>query len=332
MTTRLPGTGMEVAPGKRMTLPVPISIVVPVLDEAANIEPLVEGIRLVLGPAAPWEVLFVDDGSTDGTAEQVLSLAAADTRIRLLQLARNYGQTAALQAGFDHARGKIIVSMDGDLQNDPADIPALVAKLEEGYDLVVGYRVRRRDPWLTRRLPSRVANKLAARITGVPIQDNGCTLKAYRRALVDRLALYADLHRFIPALAVATAGARIAQVPVRHHPRRFGRSKYGLARVGQVLVDLLILKMIRSFRERPLALFGTAAVAATLVGFVFAAAAFVIVMKAGLGSEIHYVLPVAACLWLALAFYLVMLGLLAEAALREARADEVEPVPLSRLG
>ncbi len=175
-----------------------------------------------------------------------------------IALARNVGQTAAMMAGFDHAQGRVIVSLDGDLQNDPRDIPALLAKLDEGYDLVCGWRQQRQDKFLLRKVPSWVANRIIRRLTGVQITDNGCSLKAYRRDLLDRISLYAEQHRFIPALS-ASVGARITEMPVRHHARRFGESKYGISRTVKVLVDLLTLKMITTFRSRPLLGFGTLA-------------------------------------------------------------------------
>ena len=307
-----------------------LSIVIPVLNEEANVAPLVEGVRQALGEEPAWELLFVDDGSGDGTAAAVLAQAATDQRIRLITLARNYGQTAALQAGFDHALGRVVISMDGDQQNDPADIPAILAKLEEGYDLVAGYRTRREDAWLTRKLPSWVANRVLRWITGVPIRDTGCSLKAYRRELIDRLALYSDLHRFIPTVAAATAGARIVELEVRHHPRQHGRSKYGLSRVGKVLADLLTIRMIRSFRERPLLLFGSGAVLAAVVGVLFAGAAAVSMAGFDSSKANALVLPAAACLWLALSCYLIMLGLIAETALEEARAEQPELGPLAQ--
>src|ERR1051325_5841376 len=187
-----------------------VSIVVPVLNEEPNVAPLVAGVRAAMGAGPAWELVFVDDGSSDGTAETVLSIAATDERIRLIPLAQNYGQTAALQAGFDHSRGKIVVSMDGALQNGPGDIPALVAKLGEGNDLVAGYRRGRQDAFLSRKLPSWVANRVLRWVSGIPIRDTGCSLKAYRRELIDRLAPYSDFHRFIPTLAAPTPGARDA--------------------------------------------------------------------------------------------------------------------------
>jgi glycosyltransferase involved in cell wall biosynthesis len=223
-----------------------------------------------------WELVFVDDGSEDGSAAVVESEADSDPRIRLVRLARNYGQSPAMQAGFDHSLGDVIVTMDGDLQNDPQDIRALVLKLDEGFDLVAGYRERRKDKLLSRRIPSWLGNAFVRRAAGVSIRDTGCTLKAFRRQLLDRLRLYSDFHRFIPALAVSIAGARIAELPVRHHPRKFGRSKYGVSRVTKVLADLLTLAMLRRFREHPLRMF---AVGAT-ISFVLASVTSIVALLA----------------------------------------------------
>ncbi|MGH7622120.1 MAG: glycosyltransferase family 2 protein, partial [Gemmatimonadaceae bacterium] len=229
----------------RMPLPAApdLSVVVPLYNEEESVGPLADAVREALASVERWELVLVDDGSRDGTVRIAESLASADPRIVLVQLARNYGQTQAMQAGFDAARGRVVVSMDGDLQNDPRDIPLLIAKLEEGYDLVAGYRMRRQDKVITRKLPSWVANRIIIWLTGVRIRDNGCSLKAYRRDLLDQLHLYSDMHRFLPALAAATANARIAEVPVRHHARRFGTSKYGLSRIAKLLADLLTIKM-----------------------------------------------------------------------------------------
>lgn len=305
-----------------------LSVVVPLYNEEESVRPLVEAVRDALGEAPPWELVLVDDGSRDRTAQVAAELAQADERIRLVQLARNYGQTQAMQAGFDAARGRIVVSMDGDLQNDPRDIPALVAKLEEGYDLVAGYRLRRRDKLLTRKLPSWVANRIIRAVTGVPIRDNGCSLKAYRRETLDRLHLYSDMHRFLPALAAATAAARIAELPVRHHPRRFGRSKYGLSRILKILADILTLTMISWFRERPIVLFGIGAAGAFTMGLAFAGAAVLGLTQIRRGMANAYVFPAAALLWLMLACYLLMLGLVAEVAVWKDREREA-PLPLA---
>jgi glycosyltransferase involved in cell wall biosynthesis len=276
----------------------------------------------------------VDDGSRDATVAIVTQIARDDARVRLIPLARNYGQTPAMQAGFDHARGRVVVSMDGDLQNDPRDIPQLVAKLEEGYDLVAGYRLRRQDKVVTRKLPSWIANRLIRGITGVSIRDNGCSLKAYRRELLDRVHLYSDMHRFIPAVAAATAGARITEVPVRHHARQFGASKYGLSRVGKVLLDLLVIKMIRSFRDRPLVMFATGALLSFLVGLAFVFATIVslvaVAAPAQFGASSSLVLPGAALLWFGLAFYLLMLGLVGEVFLRQSADGNPNLLPLIR--
>ncbi len=309
---------------------VKVSLVVPVFNEEANIGPLVQAVRSALEPLGSWELLLVDDGSDDATAKIAAELARTDDRIVLLRLARNFGQTPALQAGFDHARGDVVVTMDGDLQNDPADIPRLVAKLEEGYDLVSGYRENRRDKILTRKIPSWAANRLIHWITDVPIRDNGCSLKAYRRELVKRLHLYSDMHRFIPAVAAATAGARIVEVPVCHRPRRHGRSKYGLTRVAKVLADLLTIKMIRSFRERPLVLFGVGAVGAALLGLGFGVAAAISLASFRPVKANALVFPASALLCLGLSCYLLMLGLIAEVALRGERAGDAEDLPLAR--
>jgi len=294
-----------------------LSVVVPVYNEEENVRPLVSAIRDALAYTDSWELLLVDDGSTDATVALAEELAEQDRRIRVIKLARNYGQTAAMQAGFDHARGAVVVTMDGDLQNDPADIPRLVARLEEGFDLVAGYRERRQDKVITRKIPSWVANRLIARVTGIPIRDNGCSLKAYRRELLDRLHLYADLHRFIPAMAAATAGARITEIPVRHHPRRHGKSKYGLSRTVKVMLDLITVKTIQEVRERPLQLFGVGALGACLCGIASAIAAVVAHLSFVTQKAQSVVFPGVSLLWFGLAFYLLMLGLIAEASLKE---------------
>lgn len=306
-----------------------VSVVVPVYNEEENVAPLVEAVRQALGSTS-WELVLVDDGSSDGTRSQATRAAAADPRVRLIALARNYGQTAAMQAGFDHARGEVIVSMDGDLQNDPGDIPLLVARLEEGYDLVTGYRLHRQDRLLNRKLPSWIANRLIRGVTGVPIRDTGCSLKAYRREVLERMRLYADMHRFIPALAAATAGARIGELPVRHHPRRLGRSKYGISRTFKVLADLITIAAIRSFRDRPLALFGVGAAVAAGLGLAAAAASAVAILYFRPVKAEALVLPGVALLWFGLAAFLLMLGLVGEAALRRFGHPEATRPPLAR--
>ena len=301
-----------------MTTRVQTSVIVPLFNEAQTVGALVEAVRAAMSQGPEWELILVDDGSGDDTAVAAAQACARyPDHVRLVRLARNYGQTAALQAGFDEAGGAIVVSMDGDLQNDPADVPALLAKLDEGYDLVVGYRVRRRDRLLTRRIPSWIANRIIQRITGVRIRDNGCSLKAYRRELLERVRLYSDMHRFIPAIAAGAAGARIAEIPVRHHPRRFGTSKYGLSRIGAVLADLLVVTMVRSFRDRPLALFSVGALLALAAAAVFGAAGTVSILAMRRGEGVTLVFPAAALMFVGLSVYLLFLGLIAELAVRE---------------
>lgn len=304
-----------------------LSVVVPLFNEEENVQPLISAVCDALA-SWDWELVLVDDGSSDSTATLIAAIARNDLRVRPVYLARNYGQTTAMQAGFDASRSQIVVSMDGDLQNDPHDIPKLVAKLREGYDLVAGYRVRRQDRLLTRKVPSWIANRLIRWVSGVPIRDNGCTLKAYRRSLLDRIFLYADMHRFIPAVAAGTTGARIAEVPVRHEPRRFGTSKYGLSRIVKVLGDLMAVKMIRSFRDRPLRMFGVAAMVATGFGVIMAGFSLQGALSGSAEERNVLIFPTASLLCLSLACYLVMLGLIAEVALREARAEFGDMGPL----
>ncbi|MCA8951275.1 MAG: glycosyltransferase family 2 protein [Planctomycetes bacterium] len=229
-----------------------ISVVVPIFNERDNVMPLYEALTFALGAMRrPYEIVLVDDGSRDGTRDVLRSIAASDARVRLVMFRRNYGQTAAMAAGFRSCRGGIVVSMDGDLQNDPADIHRLVARLEDGFDVVCGWRKNRQDRALTRLLPSLIANFLIARVTGAHIHDTGCSLKAYRSWVVRSLTLYSDMHRFLAALG-AGLGARITELPVRHHARLAGKSKYGLGRVFRVLADLVGIKMLIQFAAHPI--------------------------------------------------------------------------------
>jgi glycosyltransferase involved in cell wall biosynthesis len=295
-----------------------LSVVAPLYNESENVRPLVEWILQALESySGIFEIILVDDGSRDDTWNQIRAVSA-DPRVLGLRLGRNVGQTAAMMAGFDHARGRVIVSLDGDLQNDPRDIPALIAKLDEGYDLVCGWRRQRQDKLLLRKVPSWVANRLIRRLTGVPITDNGCSLKAYRRDLLKRISLYAEQHRFIPALS-ASVGARITEMPVRHHARRFGESKYGISRTVKVLVDLLTLKMITTFRSRPLVGFSLAAIPAVAVGLLFGAMWLFSLTHFGAEKASALVFPGAGLLSVGVALYLFMLGLVAEVALSSER-------------
>jgi len=243
-----------------------LSVVIPVYNEEDNVAALHAQIRAALDALArPSEIVLVNDGSRDGTAAALDALAASDPGLTVVHLRRNFGQTAAMAAGFDLARGAVIVAMDGDLQNDPADISLLLAKLDEGYDVVSGWRRNRRDKWLTRLVPSRIANWLISSLTGVKLHDYGCSLKAYRREILRDVHLYGEMHRFIPALA-HWAGGSVAEVAVSHRARTAGKSKYGLGRTTRVLLDLLTVKFLLSYSTKPIHVFGPPGLLAVLVG------------------------------------------------------------------
>ena len=243
-----------------------LSVVVPIYNEAESIETLVQAIADAVSETnSSYEIICVDDGSKDGSTQVLTDLASRRVDLKAVILRRNYGQTPAMAAGFETAEGKIIVTLDGDLQNDPADIPMLLAKLNEGYDLVSGWRRKRQDAALTRLLPSKIANIIIAKVTGVRLHDYGCSLKAYRAELIADMNLYGELHRFLPALAYIE-GARITEVPVRHHPRRFGQSKYGLGRTIRVVMDLLTVYFMKKFLTRPMHVFGLGGVISLAIG------------------------------------------------------------------
>lgn len=247
-----------------------LSIVVPFLNEEESISHMYEAIVKAVDPlGCRYEMIFVDDGSTDRTFDIGKSLAMNDPKLRVIRFRRNYGQTPAMAAGIDHARGRIIVTMDGDLQNDPRDIGTLLHKIDEGYDLVVGWRQNRQDKLVTRKIPSMIANRLIGKVTGVPIKDNGCSLKAYRAEMIQNVPLYAEMHRFIPAMA-SIAGPRIAEIKVRHHARSFGSSKYGLSRVYKVLLDLLTIKTLAGSFSRPALWFSIMSIPFVLLGLIIA--------------------------------------------------------------
>lgn len=237
-------------------LNIDLSIVVPVYNEEENVQRLHERLDEVLPSLGrSYEIIFIDDGSTDASAAQLRVVQQGDPHVRVIRLRRNFGQTAAFSAGFDHARGAVVITMDGDLQNDPADIPRLLDKIAEGYDIVSGWRVKRQDFFLTRRLPSRIANALISKMTGVPLHDYGCSLKAYRAEVVKGIRLYGEMHRFIPAIA-RWMGVTVAEVPVNHFPRQFGRSKYNLTRTVRVLLDLLVVVFLLNYSARPMQILG----------------------------------------------------------------------------
>ncbi len=246
-----------------------LSIVIPVYNEVDNVRPLMDEITAALQDQnLDYEVLFIDDGSSDGSADLLHEMAANNARIVVIQFRRNHGQTAAFAAGFDHARGRLILTMDADRQNDPADIPKLLAKLEEGYDVVNGWRVDRQDAFIMRKIPSMIANRLIASLSKVPLHDRGCSLRLFRAEVVREMHLYGELHRFIPEM-VNFAGFSMTEVPVNHRPRVAGQAKYGLSRTFRVLVDLLTVVFLRKYGDRPMHFFGAIGIPLGALGSLF---------------------------------------------------------------
>ena len=242
------------------------SVIVPFYNEQDSIRRMHAAIVDAVEPlGVPFEMVFVNDGSRDRTLEIATDIARADERVVVVNFRRNYGQTPAMAAGIEQANGRVLVTMDGDLQNDPSDIEHFLAKIGEGYDIVVGWRHDRQDKLVSRKIPSKIANWIIGKVTGVPIKDNGCSLKAYRAELIKAIPLYSEMHRFIPAVA-SIAGPRIAEIKVRHHARQFGQSKYGLSRIYKVLLDLMVIKTVASFTARPLLWFAMLATPLALVG------------------------------------------------------------------
>jgi glycosyltransferase involved in cell wall biosynthesis len=279
-----------------------LSVIVPFYNESENIARMYQAILGAVEPlGVPFEMVFVDDGSKDDTLEIATRLARTDPRLRVIKFRRNFGQTPAMAAGIEHARGEILITMDGDLQNDPADVVQFLNKMDEGYDLVVGWRFNRQDKMISRKIPSRIANRLIGTVTGVPIRDNGCSLKAYRASVIKNIPLYSEMHRFIPAMA-SIAGPRIAEIKVRHHARQFGKSKYGLSRIYKVLLDLLVIKTVASFTTRPLLWFAMLSMPLFLGGIV----AFAYLLIAALLSSEGMSVPVAGTGVIFLAGALIM--------------------------
>ena len=318
-----------------------LSIVIPIYNEIENLGPLLAAIRSALASIEiDYEVVLVDDGSTDGTREEMRRFARRDGRLVLVFLRGNFGQTAAMAAGFDVCRGRNIVTMDGDLQNDPRDIPQLLAKLDMGYDIVCGWRKDRQDRAFTRKLPSWIANKMIALMTGVSIHDTGCTLKAYRSWVVRKLHLYSDMHRFIPALA-SGVGASVGEIPVIHHARRYGESKYGIGRTFKVMTDMLVIRLLARFAAHPVRYFAILSIPTFLIGVALALVGLFQWRSTGLALalkwDIHYM--TGALVLGMTAMNLFMLGLLAELSVNVSRffllagfdvRDSEEPKALSR--
>ena len=288
-----------------------LTITVPIYNEVDNVGPLHDKVcaaREKLGVS--WELVFVDDGSRDGSSARLDAIAGKDPHVAVVHFVRNYGQTAAMMAGMDHARGEIIVPMDGDLQNDPADIGRLLAKLEEGFDVVSGWRKDRQDHAIKRNLPSRLANTLISRVSGVHLHDYGCSLKAYRRKALDGVKLYGEMHRFVPIYA-AWNGARVTEIPVTHHPRLHGESKYGLERIVKVLLDLLVVKFLFRYSSKPIYVFGGFGLLSILGGI--AAGFWATVLKLFWGTSfVQTPLPLLCVFLGATGVVSILMGLLAE--------------------
>lgn len=302
-----------------------LSVVVPVFNEEESLEPLLREIREALDPLGKsYEVIVVDDGSSDGTFALLSRLHKTEPRIQALRFKRNFGQTAAVAAGLAHAQGEIIVAMDGDGQNDPKDIPALLRKMDEGFDLVSGWRSPRQDPFWSRRLPSLMANGLISWMTQVKIHDYGCTLKAIRREVAKELKLYGEMHRFIPAIAYER-GARIAEIKVHHRPRRWGKSKYGIARTFRVILDLLTVKFLLSYATRPLHVFG-------LIGLMSGGAGFLIGVYLTMQKILYQYeiggrpLLLLAVLLMLIGFQFITMGLLGEMLARTYHESQNKPI------
>jgi len=292
-----------------------LSIVIPLYNEEENVEPLHEQLKAALeGIDREYEIIIVDDGSTDGSFDLLKRLHEGDERLKVIRFRRNFGQTAAFAAGFDRSQGDVVITMDADLQNDPADIPLLLEKIDEGYDVVSGWRLHRKDPFLTRRFPSMIANWLISQVTGVHLHDYGCSLKAYHREVVKGVRLYGELHRFIPALA-SWMGISVAEVPVSHRRRRFGKSKYGLSRTIRVILDLLTVRFLLSYSTRPIHIFGGLG----LVGFTLGIAlgAYLSFVKFALQQDIgDRPLLLLAILLMVVGVQLIGIGLLGELVVR----------------
>lgn len=305
--------------------PPELSVVVPLFNEQGNLRPLHEQITKALSDKHSYEVIFVDDGSTDDSFNILAELQPADPALRVIRFRKNFGQTAALSAGFAHARGEVIVALDADLQNDPADIPAMIAKLEEGYDVVSGWRKKRHDNAITRLIPSKIANWLISRITGVKLHDYGCTLKAYRREVLAETKLYGEMHRFIPALA-SWSGASIAEHVVNHRPRTAGTAKYGLGRTLKVVLDLITVKFLGSFSTKPIYIFGglgaTSALGATLSGLAVLYQKFISPSHLSMNRN---PLLVLTALLITATIQFILMGLLAELMVRTYHESQDRP-------
>ncbi len=308
---------------------VDLSIVVPIYNEEENIPHLHERVTAAMaGAGIDYELILVDDGSSDGSFACLREIAEGDPRVKVIRFRRNFGQTAAMAAGFDAATGRVVVPMDGDLQNDPADIPMLLAKIDEGYDVVSGWRKDRQDTFINRRLPSILANGLISRMTGVHLHDYGCTLKAYRREVLDGVNLYGEMHRFVPALA-SQVGARVTELPVRHHPRLHGTSKYGISRTTRVVLDLMTVKFLLSYSTKPIQLFGKWGIYTIIAGIATGSLTLWMKFFEGMSMNRNPLLIVTAFLLFG-GVQLIALGLLGEVNARTYHESQGKPIYVVR--
>ena len=313
------------APATATAAPPEVSVFLPVYNEEPNLRPLhakLDEALKALGRSA--EIVYVDDGSNDGSLKILREIAEMDPRVRVVALRRNYGQTAAMAAGIDAARGKVLIPMDADLQNDPADIKRLLSKLDEGYDVVSGWRKNRKDKMVTRKIPSMIANRLISWIGGVPLHDYGCSLKAYRRESLQDVRLYGEMHRFIPIYA-SWAGARVTEIPVEHHARTMGKSKYGLSRTLKVVFDLMTIKFMASYQTKPIYVFGSFGMLAFAISFL--AGLYALFLKVIHKADfVQTPLPILAIVMFAVGVQFLLMGLLAEMLVRTYHESQAKAI------
>jgi glycosyltransferase involved in cell wall biosynthesis len=300
---------------KKIKTAVDLSVVIPIYNEKESIGKLYKKLNETLsGMSIKYEVLLIDDGSTDGTFDELVKIHNENKSYKIISFRKNFGQTSAISAGFDFTSGSVVITLDADLQNDPSDIPILLKKLNEGYDIVSGWRVNRKDRAVTRRFPSMVANRLISRLTGVYLHDYGCTLKAYRKEVIKNVDLYGEMHRYIPAIA-SWMGVKVAEVPVRHYSRKYGKSKYGFSRTIKVILDIITVKFLLSYSQRPIQVFGLLGLFSSAVGFIMTV--YLIIMRIFFSQSLSdRPLFILSIFMIFIGIQLVTMGLLAEVLMR----------------
>ncbi|MCL4376991.1 MAG: glycosyltransferase family 2 protein [Actinobacteria bacterium] len=292
-----------------------LSIVIPVYNEEESIEPLYKSLELALSNLGKsYEVILIDDGSRDNTYRELLEIHEKNKNFKIIKFRRNFGQTAAMRAGFEYASGRIVVTLDADLQNDPEDIPKLISKMEEGFDIVSGWRINRQDKMVSRRFPSLVANKLISSLFGVPLHDYGCTLKAYKKEILDNIELYGEMHRYIPAIA-SWMGIKVAEIPVNHRARKFGKAKYGLSRTIRVMLDIITIKFLLTYSKKPMQIFGLLGIFTSFVGLVLTI--YMIIMRLFFNTPLsERPLFILSIFMIFIGVQLITMGLLGEIMMR----------------